>query len=345
MNATTTARPEPGYFPKPDTHADSGIRIGPHRLTGRVVLAPMAGISDGPFRRLCMQHGAALAATEMTLASHGVRATARAGGRLDLSDADGLKVVQIAGSDPSMMANAAREAAELGADIVDINMGCPAKKVCKKLAGSALLKDEDLVKKILDTVIAASDVPVTLKIRTGWDTQNRNGVRIAQLAEQSGIASLAVHGRTRACRYKGEAEYETIRNIKQAVNIPVFANGDIDSPAKALHVLQVTNADGIMIGRGAQGKPWLFDQVSKFITTKIQVPTPSLDSLRDIILSHLESMYRFYGEPIGVRVAKKHLTWYCESLANSEELRYRFVRANSSIEQMQLTKNFFDCRF
>jgi tRNA-dihydrouridine synthase B len=323
---------------------DASIRIGPHRLTGRVVLAPMAGITDAPFRRLCANHGAALTATEMTLANHGVSATARTGGRLDLADTRGLKVVQIAGSDAGMMADAAREAAELGADIVDINMGCPAKKVCKKLAGSALLKDEDLVKRILDAVVAASSVPVTLKIRTGWDTQHRNGVRIAQLAEQSGIASLAVHGRTRACRYKAEAEYETIRNVKRSVNIPVFANGDIDSPDKALHVLRVTNADGIMIGRGAQGRPWLFEQVSKFITANIRVPAPSLDSLRDIILSHLDAMYRFYGERIGVRVTKKHLTWYCESLANSEELHYRFVRANSSSEQMQLTKKFFDCQ-
>ena len=326
------------------TSPDTGICIGPHRLAGRVVLAPMAGIADAPFRRLCANHGAALTATEMTLASHGVRATARIGGRLDLAGTRGLKVVQIAGSDAGMMANATREAVELGADIVDINMGCPAKKVCKKLAGSALLKDEDLVKSILDSVVEASSVPVTLKIRTGWDTQHRNGVRIAQLAEQSGIASLAVHGRTRACRYKGEAEYKTIRNIKLAVNIPVFANGDIDSPDKAMHVLRVTNADGIMIGRGAQGRPWLFNQVSEFITANIRVPAPSLDSLRDIILSHLDATYRFYGERIGVRVTKKHLTWYCESLANSEELRYRFVRANSSSEQMQLTKKFFDCQ-
>jgi tRNA-dihydrouridine synthase B len=326
------------------TSPDAGIRIGPHRLAGRVVLAPMAGIADAPFRRLCANHGAALTATEMTLASHGIRATAGAGSRLDLAGTRGLKVVQIAGSEPTMMANAAREATELGADIVDINMGCPAKKVCKKLAGSALLKDEDLVKSILDSVVEASSVPVTLKIRTGWDTQNRNGVRIAQLAEQSGIASLAVHGRTRACRYNGEAEYETIRNVKRAVKIPVFANGDIDSPDKALQVLRATNVDGIMIGRGAQGRPWLFDQVSKFITTNIRVPAPSLESLRDIILSHLDSMYQFYGERIGVRVTKKHLTWYCKSLANSEEFRYQFVRANSSSEQMQLTRKFFDCR-
>ena len=329
---------------KTSPNSDDGIRIGPHRLTGRIVLAPMAGISDAPFRRLCVDHGAALAATEMTLANHGVIATARAGSRLDFSGTSGLRAVQIAGSEPAMMADAAREAVELGAQIVDINMGCPAKKVCRKLAGSALLRDEDLVKNILDAVVEASRVPVTLKIRTGWDTENRNGVRVAQIAERSGIQALAVHGRTRACGYKGEAEYETIRKIKSAVNIPVFANGDIDSPEKALHVLNVTGADGIMIGRGAQGRPWLFNQVTNFIFKNVRTPAPSIDERRDIILSHLDTMYRFYGERIGVRVAKKHLTWYCKNLANSDELRFQFVRTESSTEQMKLTKNYFDCR-
>lgn len=323
--------------------SESGIWIGPHRLPGRVVLAPMAGISDAPFRRLCTDHGAALAATEMTLASHGVRATARIGSRLDFADTNGLRAVQIAGGDPEMMAAAAREAVDLGAQIVDINMGCPAKKVCRKLAGSALLKDEDLVRRILDAVVEASRVPVTLKMRTGWDCAHRNGERVAQLAEDAGVATVAVHGRTRACGYKGEAEYETIRKIKNAVNIPVFANGDIDSPDKAADVLRMTNADGIMIGRGAQGRPWLFDQVSGYITKKLNVPMPSIDELRDIILSHLDAMYRFYGERIGVRVAKKHLTWYCKNLANSDEFRFRFVHSESSSDQMRLTKNFFDC--
>ncbi|MFW2405016.1 MAG: tRNA dihydrouridine synthase DusB [Gammaproteobacteria bacterium] len=327
-----------------DPIASDAVRIGPHRLAGRVVLAPMAGISDAPFRRLCVDHGAALAATEMTLASHGVRATARAGSRLDFSGTSGLRAVQIAGSEPAMMADAAREAAQLGAQIIDINMGCPAKKVCRKLAGSALLKDEDLVRKILDAVVEASRVPVTLKIRTGWNSDNRNGVRIARIAEQSGVMALAVHGRTRACGYKGEAEYETIRKIKSAVNIPVFANGDIDTPEKALRVLNITKADGVMIGRGAQGQPWLFNQITNFILEKVHVPAPSIETQRDIILSHLDAMYRFYGERIGVRVAKKHLTWYCKSLTNSNDFRFRFVRAESSKEQMQLTRNYFDCR-
>ena len=328
----------------PAERTSQPIRIGPHRLQGRVVLAPMAGVSDAPFRRLCVDHGAALAATEMTLASHGVKATATTGSRLDFAGTRGLRAVQIAGSEPAMMANAAREAVDVGAQIVDINMGCPAKKVCRKLAGSALLRDEDLVKRILDAVVGASSVPVTLKIRTGWNTGNRNGVRVARIAQAAGIAALAVHGRTRACGYKGEAEYETIRKIKRAVEIPVFANGDIESPQKALLVMRQTKADGIMIGRGAQGQPWLFEQVSKFITENVRVPVPSVDTLRDIILSHLDTMYRFYGERIGVRVAKKHLTWYCKSLESSDEFRFQFVRADSSSRQIQLTKNFFDRR-
>ncbi len=327
----------------PATHDDIDIHIGPHRLSGNVLLAPMAGISDAPFRRVCVDFGAALTATEMTLASHGIRATARAGSRLDFQDSRGIRVVQIAGSEPAQMATAAREAVSVGAQIIDINMGCPAKKVCKKLAGSALLKDEDLVKRLLDAVLEASQVPVTLKIRTGWDTSHRNGVQIARIAESAGIAALAVHGRTRACGYKGEAEYETIRKITSAVNIPVFANGDIDTPEKAAHVLQWTGADGVMIGRAAQGQPWLFNQVSKFLTQDVRVPVPPLHTLRDIIYSHLDAIYRFYGERIGVRVARKHLSWYCRSLANSDDFRFQFVRAENSCQQMHLTNNFFDC--
>jgi tRNA-dihydrouridine synthase B len=326
-----------------NTPAQDNIRIGPHQLSGIALLAPMAGISDAPFRRVCIDWGAALAATEMTLANQGIRATARPGSRLDFRGARGIRAVQIAGNEPEQMATATREAEDLGAEIVDINMGCPAKKVCRKLAGSALLKDADLVKRILDAVVEAAHVPVTLKIRTGWDAAHRNGVEIAQIAENSGIAALAVHGRTRACGYKGEAEYETIRNIKSAVKVPVFANGDIDSPEKAALVMQRTGADGVMIGRAAQGQPWLFDQVSKYLTQNVRVPTPSLSALRDIIHSHFDAMYRFYGEQIGVRVAKKHLSWYCRSLANSDDLRFQFVRADNSSQQMQLIRNFFDC--
>ncbi|MDH3976986.1 MAG: tRNA dihydrouridine synthase DusB [Gammaproteobacteria bacterium] len=325
-----------------DQHQTEGPVIGPYQLSGRAVLAPMAGIADAPFRRLCEQHGAALAATEMTLASHGIARTAGPGTRLDLNQTIGLKAVQIAGSDPAQVAQAAREAEALGAQIIDINMGCPAKKVCKKLAGSALLKDEALVARILEATVAAVSVPVTLKTRTGWNPDNRNGVYIAKLAESVGIASLAIHGRTRADMYKGEAEYETIRAIKQSVSIPVFANGDITSPEKARDVIKKTNVDGIMIGRGAQGRPWIFEQVNALLEEKVIVPIPSLQSRRDIICDHLDAIHHFYGEQLGVRVARKHLSWYCGDLPNSDEFRYRAVRAISAREQLQLTNNYFD---
>ena len=320
----------------------AGPVIGPYQLSGRAVLAPMAGISDAPFRRLCEQYGAALAATEMTLASHGIARTAGPGTRLDLDQTIGLKAVQIAGSDPAQVAQAAREAEDLGAQIIDINMGCPAKKVCKKLAGSALLKDEALVAHILEAAVAAVSIPVTLKTRTGWNPDNRNGVRIARLAESIGIAALAIHGRTRADMYKGEAEYETIREIKQSVSIPVFANGDITSPEKARDVIKKTNVDGVMIGRGAQGRPWIFEQVNALLEEKVLVSIPSLQSRRDIICDHLDAIHRFYGERLGVRVARKHLTWYCGDLPNSDEFRFRAVRAVSAREQLQLTNNYFD---
>jgi len=318
-----------------------GPAIGPHRLAGPVVLAPMAGITDAPFRNLCLQFGASLATTEMTLASHGIERTARPGSRLDFQHTHGLRAVQIAGSEPAQMATAAREAIDLGAQIIDINMGCPAKKVCQKQAGSALLKDEKLVAQILTAVIDAAPVPVTLKMRTGWDPAHRNGVRIAQLAESIGVAALAVHGRTRACRYNGHAEYETIREIKSAVSIPVFANGDITSPENAANVIDMTGADGVMIGRAAQGRPWIFSQINNFILQKDLLPMPSIDSRRDIICSHLDAIYNFYGEKTGPRVAKKHLSWYCEYLPEAEDFRFRFVRTNNSSQQMQLTNNFF----
>ncbi len=318
-----------------------GPDIGPHQLSGPAVLAPMAGITDAPFRRLCQRFGAALTTTEMTLASHGISHTARPGSRLDFRGTHGLRAVQIAGSEPEQLATAAREAIDLGAQIIDINMGCPAKKVCKKLAGSALLKDEKRVARILSAVVAASPVPVTLKMRTGWDRDHRNGVRIARLAESVGVVALAIHGRTRACRFKGNAEYETIRAIKSAVGIPVFANGDITSPENAVAVINRTGADGVMIGRGAQGRPWIFAQIEHFISQKVLLPMPSIDTRRDIIHSHFDAIYRFYGEQIGVRVAKKHLTWYCKYLPDAEDFRFKFVRTNSSSEQMLLTKNFF----
>jgi tRNA-dihydrouridine synthase B len=302
----------------------------------------MCGISDAPFRQQCQAFGASLTATEMTASDISFWNSKKFRRRLDFNDTNGIRVVQIAGSEPGQMSSAAQAAADMGAEIVDINMGCPAKKVCRKLAGSALLKDEDLVKRILAAVVEAVDIPVTLKIRTGWDPLRRNGVRIAGLAEAAGIKALAVHGRTRACAYRGEAEYETIRAIKSGVKIPVFANGDIDSPEKADEVLRRTGADGVMIGRAARGQPWLFEQVTNYLLQKVYTPRPSLDVQRDIILTHLDAMHRFYGEHTGVQVAKKHLKWYCQNLANADDFCFQVVRASSSIEQMLLTKTFFD---
>jgi tRNA-dihydrouridine synthase B len=262
--------------------------------------------------------------------------------RLDL-DLDAEPVaVQIAGSDPVQLAEAARACVARGAQIIDINMGCPAKKVCRKAAGSALLKDEKLVAEILTRVVAAVDVPVTLKIRTGWDPRHRNAVSVARIAEDVGIRSLAVHGRTRACRYRGDAEYETIAQVKAAVSIPVIANGDITTPEKSLEVLRLTNADALMIGRAAQGRPWIFRELGHYAETGKKIAPLDKTELRDIMLGHLKNMHRFYGEPTGVRVARKHLTWYCQNIVNTDEYRHRVVRADSGEEQIRLTREYFD---
>jgi tRNA-dihydrouridine synthase B len=267
--------------------------------------------------------------------------------RLDLSGDTGLKVMQIAGADPQQMATAAAAAADLGADIVDINMGCPAKKVCKKLSGSALLRDEYLVRRILDAVVRATNLPVTLKMRTGWNPDNRNGVAIAQIAENSGIQALAVHGRTRACMFRGEAEYKTIRAIKSAVNIPVFANGDIGSATKAQEVLKQTGADGVMIGRGALGQPWIFGAINQHLDPRSSggqnlTTPPSPAQRRDIIIGHLEALYLLYGVERGVRVGRKHLSWYCKYLEGAKNYRDRIVRVESAKDQLQLTVDFFN---
>lgn len=318
------------------------MQIGPYALASQFVLAPMAGVTDAPFRRLCRRFGAGMTTSEMTTADISLWKTAKSRHRLDLDrDAEPI-AVQIAGSDPGQLATAAKACVERGAQIIDINMGCPAKKVCKKLAGSALLKDEKLVENILTAVVAAVEVPVTLKIRTGWDAENRNGRTIARIAEQSGVQSLAVHGRTRACRYNGDAEYETIAQIKDAVSIPVIANGDITSAQKSLEVLRQTNADGLMIGRAAQGRPWIFQELMSSNQNDYVFTPLEKNKLRDIMLDHLEDMHRFYGEPMGVRVARKHLTWYCQHLVNADEFRYRAVRVESAFEQIRLTQEYFD---
>ncbi len=317
------------------------MQIGPYKLSSPFLLAPMAGITDLPFRRLCRQFGAGMTTSEMTTADMSLWNTPKSIARLQLDLDSEPRVVQIAGSDPAQMALAAQHVVERGAQIVDINMGCPAKKVCKRLAGSALLEDEPLVGRILEQVVEAVDVPVTLKIRTGPDPLQRNGVRIARLAEASGVAALAVHGRTRACRFKGSAEYETIAQIKDAVSIPIIANGDITTTQKALEVLRLSSADALMIGRAAQGRPWIFRELNHFHQTGEQIPPLEKNYVRDIMLGHLNELYQFYGEVTGVRMARKHLSWYCTKLKNSGDFRSRVVRVNSASEQIRLTRSYF----
>jgi tRNA-dihydrouridine synthase B len=290
------------------------VRLGPYALSVPLALAPMAGVTDRPFRILCRRLGASIAASEMVTSDVRLWHTAKSRRRMDHAGEPEPRIVQIAGADAAMMAEAARLNADAGAQIIDINMGCPAKKVCNRAAGSALLNDEQNVARILKATVAAAGVPVTLKIRTGANPTQRNGVAIARIAEDCGIAALAVHGRTRAELYRGAAEYDTIRAIKAAVGIPIFANGDIDSDAKAHHVLQHTGADGVMIGRAALGAPWIFRQLRASLAgVKEPIAPPSAVEVRDIILSHLDDLYAFYGEYTGLRVARKHLGWYRDS--------------------------------
>jgi tRNA-dihydrouridine synthase B len=298
----------------------------------------MAGVTDRPFRILCRQWGAGLAASEMLSSDSRLWNSPKSQRRRDHAGEPEPRVVQLAGADPQALAEAARMNVDLGAQIIDLNMGCPAKKVCGKLCGSALLREEPLVSQILDAVVSAVDVPVTLKIRTGWDRNNRNGVRIARIAEASGVAALAVHGRTRADFYEGEAEYETIRCIKEAVSIPIFANGDIGSAQKAREVLDFTGADGVMLGRASHGAPWIFRSVNTFLDAGITAPALSRAKVRDIILAHLGSLYTFYGEDSGVRIARKHLGWYCEQVLSdhAETIRRELMAASTTSAQFAL---------
>jgi tRNA-dihydrouridine synthase B len=318
------------------------IRIGPYVLRSNVVLAPMAGVTDRPFRTLCRKFGAGLAASEMLSADARLWDTPKSRRRMDHSGEPSPRVVQIAGFDPEMMADAARRNVEAGAEIVDINMGCPAKKVCNRLAGSALLKDESLVANILQAVVTAVAVPVTLKTRTGWDRSNKNGVRIAQIAEDCGIQALAIHGRTRADMYQGFAEHDTVQAIKAKIKIPVFANGDIDSPQRACAILAATGCDGIMIGRGAQGRPWIFDDVNSFIQGGKLREELAREKVRDIMRAHLEDLYDFYGDETGVRVARKHLSWYFLRHPGQEALRDRLVRIETPREQLATLLEEYD---
>jgi len=318
------------------------VRIGPYQLTNNLALAPMAGVTDLPFRLLCRRLGAGIAAGEMLTSDARLWHTEKSRRRMDHSGEPEPRVVQIAGGDAEMMAEAARRNVDAGAQIIDINMGCPAKKVCNKAAGSALLRDEKLVAEILRAVVNAVSVPVTLKIRTGWNPENRNGVTIARLAEDAGIQSLAVHGRTRACHYTGVAEYGTAALIKQAVRIPVFVNGDIDSPQKAKSVLEETGADGLMIGRSAQGRPWIFREVEHFLTTGELLPPPSVAEVRDIMTAHLCNLHDFYGEEAGVRVARKHIGWYAKDRPGAAAFWATVVKPGTAAEQLAVVSGYFD---
>lgn len=317
------------------------MRIGNYQLTNNVILAPMAGVTDLPFRRLCVELGAGLAVSEMLSSNPEVWDTEKSRARMLHKNEPGIRSVQIAGSDPELMARAAQHNVAEGAQIIDINMGCPAKKVNKKLAGSALLKEPQLVEQIIQSVVAAVDVPVTLKIRTGWAPEHKNGVEIARIAEANGIQALAVHGRTRACMYKGFAEYDTIKAIKQAVAIPVIANGDITTPQKARDVLSYTGADAIMIGRGAQGNPWIFREIVHFLETGEQIHAPEAEEIAAVMTRHLTQLHEFYGEFRGLRIARKHIGWYLQYIEDRTGFRKTFNALESARDQLQALAHFF----
>lgn len=320
----------------------SAVRIGPYTLQNGLILAPMAGVTDQPFRQLCRTLGAGMVVSEMVTSDMSLWSSRKSRLRMVHEGDPEPRSVQIAGSDPHMLAEAARANVEFGAQIIDINMGCPAKKVCNKAAGSALLRDERLVADILEAVVGAVSVPVTLKIRTGWDRANKNGVTIARIAEQAGIRALAVHGRTRADLYTGVAEYDTIAAIARAVSIPVFANGDIDSPQKARQVLDATGADGLLIGRAAQGRPWIFREVDHFLRTGELLPAPQLEEVERILLGHLAALHAFYGEVMGVRIARKHVGWYLATLPGAREFRALFNRLEDTEAQCANVRRFFE---
>ncbi|HEY6644681.1 tRNA dihydrouridine synthase DusB [Povalibacter sp.] len=318
------------------------MKIGPYQLPNNLSLAPMAGVTDLPFRLLCRRMGAGIAAGEMLTSDVRLWHTEKSRRRMDHSGEAEPRVVQIAGGDPQMMVEAAQRNADAGAQIIDLNMGCPAKKVCNKAAGSALMRDETLVRQILEAVVKAVPVPVTLKMRTGWDSTTRNAVSIARMAEDAGIQALAVHGRTRACMYQGNAEYETIRAVKQNVAIPVFANGDIDSPHKAKFVLEQTGADGLMIGRSAQGRPWIFREIASYLRDGTVCDEPSIAEVRDIMLAHLRDLHAFYGEDAGVRVARKHIDWYAKGRASAHAFRHAVMLATDARSQLEQARAYFD---
>lgn len=318
------------------------FKIGPYTLKNNVVLAPMAGVTDRPFRQLCKKMGAGMAVSEMVSSNSLLWGSEKTKRRANHDGEVEPRSVQIAGTDPKLMADAAKHNVDNGAQIIDINMGCPAKKVCNVMAGSALLQYEDKVAAILKSVVSAVNVPVTLKIRTGWDTDHRNGVSIARIAEDCGVQALAIHGRTRACAYKGNAEYDTIAAIKSEITIPVIANGDITTPQKAREVIEYTQADAVMIGRAAQGRPWLLGIIDHYLQHDELLVDPPTHEIRDIMLSHLENLYAFYGEYSGVRIARKHISWYSKGQRDGAAFRHAMNRVESADAQLTMARTFFD---
>ena len=318
------------------------FQIGPYEIDSQVILAPMAGVTDQPFRQLCRRLGAGLVVSEMVTSDTRLWKSRKSSYRLNHAGEAEPRSVQIAGGDPDMMAEAARMNVERGAQIIDINMGCPAKKVCNKAAGSALLKDEPLVRSILTAVVDAVDVPVTLKIRTGWSPENRNAETIARMAEDAGIRALTIHGRTRSCGYRGDAEYQTIAKVREAIDIPLFANGDISSPHKAAEVLQFTGADAVMIGRPAQGNPWIFREIDHYLRHGKLLKKPSSKEVKDTLLHHVAALHRFYGDFMGVRIARKHVGWYLHHQPKGVSFRARFNQLESAVEQVAAIELYFE---
>ncbi|TSA51068.1 MAG: tRNA dihydrouridine synthase DusB [Nitrosomonadales bacterium] len=317
------------------------MQIGPYKLKNNLIVAPMAGVTDRPFRQLCKKMGAGLAVSEMVTSNSLLYGSAKTLRRANHEGEVDPISVQIAGADPKMMAEAARYNVDRGAQIIDINMGCPAKKVCNVMAGSALLRDEPLVAKILQAVVQAVDVPVTLKTRLGWDKANRNVALIARIAEDSGIQALAIHGRTRACLYTGHAEYDLIAEVKQRVNIPIIANGDITTPEKAKFVLDHTGADAVMIGRAAQGRPWIFREISHYLETGQHLPPPEVSEIHRVLREHMSDLYEFYGELTGSRIARKHISWYTKGLVGSANFRHAMNQLQTREEQLAAAERFF----
>ncbi len=317
------------------------MQIGNHILKNNLVVAPMAGVTDRPFRMLCKQLGAGLAVSEMVTSNSLLYGSEKTKRRANHEGEVSPISVQIAGADPKMMAEAAKYNVDHGAQIIDINMGCPAKKICNVMAGSALLKDEPLVAQILKAVVGAVDVPVTLKIRTGWDKQNRNAIQVAKMAEDIGVQALAMHGRTRACLYNGNAEYDTIAAVKQSINIPLIANGDITTPEKAKYVLDYTKADAVMIGRAAQGRPWIFREIEHYLKTGEHMLAPTVDEIHSVMLGHLHDLYAFYGDLTGMRVARKHISWYTKGLAGSAAFRHNMNTLQTIELQLDAINGFF----